>query len=212
MFTALKLLTTAGLSAGYLAIAFLVAHPHVDAEYKVHFIDRMASCWISQALRMSNVTQPITIEFDSIGYPEACRYLRLGWFELENWGAWTISTKATLKLPRRPDTSAIELTVRAAPFPNPAIHVRFALNGQAVEDEIQPGTTKIVTLLLPAEGEPYDPHVQLTFQDYATIPNLPSKPNRYPKDGMRRVGLGLTAIRYLPLQSADRKNSYEQSH
>jgi len=211
MFTALKLLATAGLSAGYLAVAFLMAHPHVDAEYKAHFINRTADCWIPRTLRTGSMTQPMTVEFGSTGYPEACRYLRLGWFELENWGVWTIGTKATLELPRRPNVSAIELTVRAAPLPNPVIHARFALNGQVVEDEVQPGTTKVVTLLLPAESEPYDPHEQLIFQEYAIIPNLPFKPNRYPKGGMRRVGLGLIAIRYLPVQPADCKDSSEQS-
>ncbi len=207
--TALKLLATAGLSAGYLAVAFLAAHPRVDAEYEAHFVNRTADCWVSRALRTGSVTQPVTVELGSTGYPEACRYLRLGWFELENWGVWTSGTKATLELPRRSDARAIELTVRAAPLPNPIIHARFALNGQVVEEEVQPGTTKTVILLLPAEGEPYDPDAQLTFQDYAIVPNLPFRPNRFPKDEMRRVGLGLTTIRYLPLQSATRPSDHK---
>ena len=197
MLTAVKLLVTAGLGAGYLAVAFVAAHPRVDAEYNAHFVHRTAECWVPRALRTGDVVQPKVVELGPVGYPEACRYLRMGWFELEDWGAWTFATKATLELPRRSGADAVELTFRAAPAPNPPIHVRFVLNEQVTQGEVDPGATKVITIPLPPEGEPYDPDMQITLQDSATIPNPPPRPNRYPKGGMRNVGLGLVAIRYV---------------
>jgi len=197
MFTALKLLATAGLGAGYLFVAFLAAHPHVDTEYTAHFVHRTADCWVPQALRRGDAAQPAVVELGPTGYPEACQYLRMGWFELEDWGVWSFGTKATLELPRRPGAHAVELTFRAAPVPNPTIRVSFVLNGQTMQSEVDPGTTKTITIPLPPEGEPYDPDMQITCQDTATIPNLPPRPDRYPKGGTRKVGLGLVAIRYI---------------
>lgn len=199
MLTTLKLVATAGLGAGYLATAFLAAHPHVDAEYAAHFVHRTAKCWMPRALRTGDWVEPAVVELGPAGYPDVCRYLRLGWYKLEAWGVWTDSKEATLELPRRPGAYAVELTFRAAPAPNPAIHVRFVLNGQVTEEEVDPGVTKNITILLPPESEPYDPDVQLTFQGSATIPNLPPTPDKFPKGGMRKVGLGLIAIRYLPI-------------
>lgn len=203
MLTALKLLATAGLGAVYLAVAVLAAHPHVDAEYDAHFVHRTAECWIPRALRPENAAQPASVELGRIGYPEACRYLRLGWFDLEDWGAWAYGDEATLRLPRRPGARAVELTLRAAPPPNPAIRVRLVLNDYAAEDEIAPGMTKTIIVPLPPEGEPYDPDMHLRFLDYATVPNPPLRPNRFPKGGMRKVGFGLVAIRYLPPQAEE---------
>ena len=79
------------------------------------------------------------------------------------------------------------------------IHARFALNGHVLETDFKPGTTGTVTLLLPPENEAYDPDMQITFRSSAIIPMLPPKPNHYPKRGMRSVGLGLIAIRYVQL-------------
>jgi len=203
MHTILKLLATVGLGAGYLAVASFAAHPHVDSEYEAHFIHHTADCWVPRASRAGNAVQPAVVELGPGGYPEACRYLRQGWFNLEDWGVWTFSSKASLELPRRSGARAVELTLRAAPPPNPSIRFRLMLNGHVTDDEIAPGATKTVIVPLPPEGEPYDPDMRLEFSDYATIPNPPPQPNRYPKGGMRKVGLGLVAIRYLPAQPED---------
>lgn len=197
MLTALKVLAAAGLIVAYLAVASLAAHPRVDAEYRSHYLDHTATCWIPGALRAGDAAMPpALLSVAQLGYPVACRTLRLGWYDLEDWGVWARAPRAILRLPRRPGARAVEITLRAAPPPNPAIHVRFVLNGQIAENEIAPGATKTVTVPLPPEGESYDPDMQLDFLDHATVPGLP------PDTATRDVGLGLVAIRYLPTETA----------
>lgn len=198
MLTTLKLLTTAGLGAGYLAVAFLAAHPHVDSEYDAHYLHRTSNCWIPTAMRVNAPMPPppALVEIGQLSHPESCRYMRLGWWDLEGWGAWSNGDKATLELPRKPGARAVELVLRGAPAPAPATHVRFRLDGRTTEDDIPPGTTTTVTFPLPPEGDAYDPLMRLTFDRYALVPNPEaSKPG---EAKMRHVGVGLVAIRYLP--------------
>lgn len=201
MLTALKLLATAGLGVGYLALAFVAEHPRVDDEYRAHYLRRTATCWVPQILRARATVPPAVVELGPTGYPEACRYLRQRWRELEPWGVWSQSREATIEVPHRPGAQAVELTLRAAPPPNPAIHAHFMLDGAAVSAELPAGTIQTVTVPLPPEGQPYDPRLHITYTDDANVPNEP-KPNRYPKGGTRKVGLGLIAIRYLPAPDA----------
>ncbi len=87
--TTLKLLATAGLGAGYLAVASMAEHPRVDAEYDAHFLHRSADCWVPRAVRAGEPAPlPPVIEIGKIGYPETCRFLRIGWYIPEDWGAW----------------------------------------------------------------------------------------------------------------------------
>jgi len=200
MLTTLKLLATSGLGAAYVGVAFLMVHPRPDSERDAHFLHRTASCWLPKALRAEAAQPPAVVEIGRLTYPEACRYLRLGWFPIDGFGAWTSDNVATLRLPRRPGARTVELTLRTAPAPNPAIQVRFAMNGQVTEDDVLPGTTKTVAFPLPPEGTPYDPDMQLHLFGHAVVPNPAPKPNQFPKGGTRNVGIGLVAIRYLPAQ------------
>jgi len=193
-----KLLATAGLSAGYFAVAFLAAHPRVDAEYRSHYLDHTAVCWVPRMLRAgdSAMTPPASLQVAQLTYPAACRTLRLGWYDLEDWGVWSRVPDAILRLPRRPGAREVGLTFRTAPAPNPAVRVRLALNGETVEAEIEPGTTKTVFLPLPPEGAPHDPDLRLHFLGHATVPDP------WRETATREVGLGLVAIRYLPADGA----------
>ena len=201
MLTTLKLLAAAGLGAAYLAVAFMAKHPRVDAEYDAHYLHRSANCWVPLALRSGDPAPlPPVIEIGKIGYPETCRFLRWRWYYLpEAWGAWSLANSAKLQVPRRPGARAVELTVRTAPPPNPAIPVRFVLNGHVTEEEIPPGTTTTIDFPLPPEGEAYNPEMNLSFGKHGIVPIDPSRRRRNaPKESY--VGIGLIAIRYLPEQ------------
>lgn len=198
MLTAAKLLVTAGLGAAYLGVAFLTAHPHVDSEYKAHYIHRVADCWIPRALRAgaAEPAPPELIKVGQIGYPGVCRYLRRDWFSLEDWGAWVSGKDATLWLPRRPGARGVELTLRGAPLPGSVIRAQFVLNGQTIEEDFPPGVTKHVVFPLPPQGNAYNPAMEIHTLSYAHIPDIP------PETRPRNVGVGLVAIRYLPVQPA----------
>ena len=200
MLTAFKLLTTAGLGAGYLWLAFAAEHPRVDAEYAAHYMHRAANCWITKAIGTGDATPPESVDFAGIGYPQACRYLRLGWWNLEPWGAWSHGDEAILRLLRRPGVQAVELTLRGVPAPGPATHVRVALGGRVVESAVQPGTTTTMIVPLPPKDEPYNPDAQLSFDRSAMV--AISERSKLGKVIMERVGVGLTGLRYLPARSA----------
>lgn len=197
MLTALKLLTAIGLGAGYLSVAFLAEHPRVDAEYDAHFLHRVANCWIPAALRAQdpNPIPPASVEIAHLSQPEACRYLRIGWWNLEPWGVWANGDKATLNLPRRPGAQAVELTLRGVPLPGPTIRAWFVLNGQVAERDVAPGTIATLVFPLPPADESYNPAMHLSFDRYALVVNPVL---RLGKPEMRHVGVGLIAIRYLP--------------
>ena len=202
MLTALKLLLTAGLGAGYLAVAFLAAHPRVDREYDAHYLHRVADCWVPLALRAKDPRPipPASVEVAQLGQREACRTLRKGWWYLESWGVWSNDREATLNLPRRPGAGAVELMLRGVPGPGPTIHARFALNGWTADEDIAPGTTPAVVLPLPPKDDSYNPVMHITLNRLTSIaapePVKPGSPD------MRQVGIGLTAIRYLPAPPA----------
>lgn len=188
----LKLLATTGLGAAYLLVAFLAAYPRVDAEYTAHFLLRTADCWLPQALRADNATASASVEVGRLVYPEACRYLRLNWHSPEGWGVWAGPKQATLRLPWRPDTSAVELTVRGAPTPGVASHIQFVWNGQVTAEVIPPETSRTVIFPLPPDRERHDPELRLSFSSFAVVPDLNSERMT------REIGIGLVAIRYLP--------------
>ena len=197
MQTTAKLAATGVLGMFYLGIMMMALNPQVSREYKAHFLRRTADCWVPAALR-AKARDPVPPDYFKVaqmGYPEACRYLRRGWFKLESWGAWTISQRAILRLPERPGARAVALTLRAGPPPNPAADIRFTFNGRTTEAVIPAGTTQIVALPLPPPGAPYDPHVRLVFLTHALIPQEP------PLRDNRNVGVGLISVRYLPAAS-----------
>lgn len=203
MLTSLKLLTTAGLGAGYLAILFLAGHPHVDSEYAAHYLHRTAECWVPRALRANErgETPPSVVEIGQLSQPESCRYLRRGWWGLKSWGAWAHGDRAILELPRKPGARAVELTIRSVPAPGPTIPVLLTLNGRTTEDDVVPGTTTTLTFPLPPAGQSYDPHLYLTFGRYAIIDDQePGRPGVPDKEVKRHVSIGLVAIHYLPAQ------------
>lgn len=199
MLTGLKLLATAGLGGAYLWVAFLAAHPHVGAEYLAHFLAKTADCWLPQVLGVPDAATPAVVELRSIGYPEACRYLRLNWSPLEDWGAWAGARHASLHLPWKPGMAAVELTVRGVPDPGPSIHVQFSLNGQVTAKQILPGTSEAVIFALPPDPGRYTPHMDLDFNNYATVPG-PS-----PGRAVHKISIGLVSIRYLPEMPATGK-------
>ena len=202
MLTALKLLVTAGLGAGYLSVAFLAAHPRVDPEYDAHYLHRVADCWVPLVSRTKDprLRPPESVEVAQLSQREACRYLRKGWWPVESWGVWSKAGMATLNLPRRPGAGAVELVLRGVPAPGPTVHVQFALDGRTADDDIAPGTTPTVILPFPPEGEAYDPAMRITVIRAASVASAaPTEPGR---SGNREVGIGLIAIRYLSSPTA----------
>jgi hypothetical protein len=208
LLTALKLLATAGLGAGYLAVAFATTHPRTSPEYAAHYLHRTADCWDPVSERIGGdalMPPPETVEVGKLDYPEACRYLRIGWEPTESWGVWAHPERAMLHLPPRPGARAVALTFQAAPPPGPAIRFVLALDGQRTEAVIPAGTTQTVTLPLPPKGADVD----ILSQDHAVLPGLPPDArtshinpilvrDHPPPLGTRHVGLGLVEIRYLP--------------
>ena len=202
MLTSLKLVSTAMLGFLYLWVAFLVLHPDVDAEYTDHYLHRVANCWVPQAARRADSADapPTLLEIGQLSHAGVCRYLRLGWWNDESWGTWSNGDRAILRLPRERGARDVEITLRTAPAPSPAIPVTFTFNGQTIGQNIAPGTTTTVSFPLPPEGEPYNPDMRLTFGKYALVASVS------PLDGKletRHVGVGVIAIRYLSAPAAN---------
>lgn len=178
--TAMKLLGTATLGVAYVAVGWAAAHPKVSDEYAAHFLHRTAECWHG---RRDPKAHPTTIEIGTLTYPDACRYLRWGWYPIEGWGVWSRVRGSTLHLPARADARAVLLTFRAATALGPLVRVRFSWDDQQVEETFPPDVTRSLTVPLRPGG--VDLHLLPLVG--ATVPGGP-----YPIT----VGIGLTEIRY----------------
>ena len=208
MVTVLKLMIVAVIGVGYLVLAFVSAHPRVSPEYAAHYLHRTSDCWDPWATRVdgdaARPAPPDVIKVGELTYPDACRYLRSGWFPNEDWGAWATPHKAILHLSPKPDARAVALTLRASPPPGPAIRAQFSIAGQMMETTLPAGETRVVILPLPAGGT----DVELHSPDHAVIPTPPPDARAYrvnpvvlkdhpPPTTTRFVSVGLIAIRYL---------------
>lgn len=203
MLTSLKLLTMAGLGGAYLSVAYLAAHPRVDAEYEAHFVTRTANCWLPRALRSGDAAPSETVRIGSLDYPEACRYLRFNWCRIEDWGAWTSSDRAILRVPWKPDASAVELTLRGAAALGSPTRVQFSFNGVSRTEEVPSGALRTMVFPLSPDPARHTPDMRLTFDKSAAGGEAPSKLMKCGGD------VGLVAIRYLsaPRPSAVPKSS-----
>ena len=184
-----KIAITSALGALYLWMAYAAGHPTVDAEYEAHFLHRTASCWVPKRAR-GEAALPASLRFGDLGYPDACRYLRLGWWDPEHWGVWSNGDKATLRLPLWPGARAVALTLRGSPEPGRTVRTRFTLGGVAIEKNIPPEGMTTVTIPLPQPAGEED--IGLTFSSYTVIPAIRARPGKLTT---RHVGIGLIAIR-----------------
>jgi hypothetical protein len=196
MVAAPKIVITSALGAFYLWMAYTARHPAVDTEYESHFLRRTASCWVPKSARAETAAL-VSLQFGDIGYPDACRYLRLGWWDPEHWGVWSYGDKATLRLPLPPDARAVAITLRGSPEPGHTVRTRFTMGSAVVEKDIPPEGTTTVTLPIPQPAGDGDLH--MTFSSYTVIPAIRSAedeakhPATHPMT--RHVGVGLIAIR-----------------
>jgi hypothetical protein len=191
MRTALKLLATAGLGVFYLALPYAASHPRTSAEYRDHYSQRRADCWVPARLAEAGPDLPDDVAVGQLAYPQACLYLRIGWVKVEGWGAWSNPGPATLRLPWRPDATAAELGLRgpaAAPGP---VRAEFTIGGEQVGVTVPPGEERSVRIPLPPAPDRRAWEVRLRVEGVGTAPTgLPFWPTR-------RVGVGLERIRYL---------------
>ncbi len=192
MLTALKLLATAGLGALYLALAYAGAHPRVSAEYRDHYLQRTADCWLPGAMREAGAVLPAEVEIGRLGYPEACLYLRSNWWPVEDWGAWIHPGPGILRLPWQPGASAVELRLRGpATRPRPGPRCAAGQRGAGRSDAGAPGEERTVRVALPPAPDRHAWEVRLQSDGAGTAAT--GDPN-WPR---RNVGFGLVRLRYL---------------
>ena len=195
-----KIAVASALGAFYLWMAYIAGHPAVDAEYQAHFLHRTASCWVPKSARTA-AALPASLRFGDLGYPDACRYLRLGWWDPEHWGVWSNGDKATLRLPSWPGARAVDLILRGSPEPGHTVRTRFALGGMVIEKNVPAGGTTTVRIPLPPDASQDD--MRLVFSSYTVVPALPpasGKPMAHPMT--RHVGVGLIAMQPIKDQRA----------
>lgn len=191
MRTALKLLATAGLGVFYLALAYAASHPRTSAEYRDHYVQRRADCWLPATLAEAGPDLPDDVAVGQLAYPQACLYLRANWFELEGWGAWSKPGAVTLRLPWRPDAAAAELRLRGPDAAAAPVRAEFTSGSEQVSVTVPPGEERSVRLKLPPSPDQRAWEVQLRVEGAGVAPtHTPFWPTR-------QVGIGLERIRYL---------------
>lgn len=187
MRTTLRLLGTGLLGLLYLFAAYLLTHPRVSAEYRAHYVERTADCWLPGEL-LAKPAEADTVEVGTLTYPEACRFLRLHWGKVEPWGVQSRPLEAELRLPWRRGAAAAELTLRGpAREPSP-VRTAITLGDRTAEVELAREQERVVVLALPpvAEGQAW------TVRLRASPVHPPPGQNR------TRLGrVGLVRIRYL---------------
>lgn len=198
MATVLKSAAILLLGAFYLAIAYASAFPRVSAEYRAHFLQRRADCWLPDAA--SRPPPPAAVSLGGLAYPQACRYLRFRWYEPDPWGVWAWPGTATLRLPWRQGADAVRLLLLGPPGPAP-VQIALSSGPHHAEATLAPGQTRAVDLELPPTPDHAAWEISVRTIGHGTAP----RPD--PAVPTRAVGIGLERLTYLPLEPPPRSRS-----
>ncbi len=190
MRTVLSLLAVVGLGVFYLVLAFAAAHPRVGAEYRAHYLQRTADCWLPDGLREAGPALPADVTVSELGYPQACLYLRFHWWTVDAGGAWTHPGVSEIRLPWRPGADAVELQLKGPPTAPAPVIAEIGAGADTVRVTLAPGEQRSVRVPLPQAGDHEAWELRVQVQGTGTAP---------PVEGTlaRKVGLGLLRIRYV---------------
>ena len=113
-----KLLLLCVIAGFELIVLGWIAHPHVTAEYRRHFIDQTSACWSPPGYEhvVARRAPPRVIIPERLDEATSCVYFPDGWGIRDDDGLWTIAHRARIKLPVTSSSRRISLWLVAPDY------------------------------------------------------------------------------------------------